>query len=115
MSRSKRLFWEKRSAKVELFASKIVALLSRTDPRDLYDIHNMIKQSVFSDEEKELLKKCVVFYRVLNDNAAKAFNLSVIDALIPLNISVSKSRISFSNIFKTRPTPLSNQSRHIGA
>lgn len=76
----------RRLAKAELFASKIVALLSRTAPRDLYDIHNMIKQSVFSAEEKELLKKCVVFYRALNDNAADTFDLSVIDALRPYEI-----------------------------
>ena len=76
----------RRLAKVELFASKIVALLSRTAPRDLYDIHNMIRQNVFSDKEKELLKKGVVFYRALNDQAAEAFDLSVIDALKPYEI-----------------------------
>lgn len=76
----------RRLAKTELFASKIVALLSRTAPRDLYDIHNMIRQNVFPDEEKELLKKCIVFYRALNDNAADTFDLSVIDALKPYEI-----------------------------
>ena len=76
----------RRLAKTELFASKIVALLSRTAPRDLYDIHNMIRQSVFFDEETELLKKSVVFYRALNDQAAEAFDSSVIDALRPYEI-----------------------------
>ena len=76
----------RRLAKIELFASKIVALLSRTAPRDLYDIHNMIKQGVFSDEEKELLKKSVVFYRALNNQASEAFDLSGIDALRPYEI-----------------------------
>lgn len=75
-----------RLAKTELFASKIVALLSRTAPRDLYDIHNMIRQNVFPAEEKELLKKSVVFYRALNDQAAETFDLSVIDALRPYEI-----------------------------
>lgn len=76
----------RRLAKIELFASKIVALLSRTAPRDLYDIHNMIRQNVFPAEEKELLKKSVVFYRALNDQAAKTFDLSVVDALRPYEI-----------------------------
>lgn len=76
----------RRLAKTELFASKIVALLSRTAPRDLYDIHNMIRQNVFPAEEKELLKKSVVFYRALNDQAAETFDLSVIDALRPYEI-----------------------------
>ncbi len=75
-----------RLAKIELFASKIVALLSRTAPRDLYDIHNMIKQGVFFDDEKELLKKCIVFYRALNNQASEAFDLSGIDALRPYEI-----------------------------
>lgn len=79
-------FGVRRLAKAELFASKIVALLSRTAPRDLYDIHNIIKQGVFSDDEKELLKKCAVFYRALNDNAGDTFDLSVIDALKPYEI-----------------------------
>ncbi|MCQ2965631.1 MAG: nucleotidyl transferase AbiEii/AbiGii toxin family protein [Alphaproteobacteria bacterium] len=76
----------RRLEKTELFASKIVALLSRTAPRDLYDIHNMIQQNVFYDAEKELLKKCVVFYRALNSQATKAFDLSAIDALRPYEI-----------------------------
>lgn len=76
----------RRLAKAELFASKIVALLSRTAPRDLYDIHNMINHCVFSAEEKELLKKSIVFYRALNNQAAEAFDLSVIDALKPYEI-----------------------------
>lgn len=76
----------RRLAKIELFASKIVALLSRTAPRDLYDIHNMIRQNVFPAEEKELLKKSVVFYRALNDQAAETFDLLVIDALRPYEI-----------------------------
>lgn len=31
---------------LEIFASKTVALLTRTAPRDLYDMHNMVKLSV---------------------------------------------------------------------
>lgn len=52
----------RRLAKIELFASKIVALLSRTAPRDLYDIHNMIKQGVFFAMEKHLLNEAFEAY-----------------------------------------------------
>lgn len=76
----------RRLSKTELFASKIVALLTRTAPRDLYDIHNMIKHAVFAPEEKELLKKCIVFYGALNDIGEKGFDLSAIDALKPYEI-----------------------------
>ncbi len=74
----------RRLEKAELFAGKIVALLSRTAPRDLYDSHNMIKQSVFSVKEKELLKKCIVFYSALN--GLDRLDVAVIDALKPYEI-----------------------------
>lgn len=49
-------------APVEIFASKIVALISRAAPRDLYDVHNMIKHGLFGKTEEEMLRKCTVFY-----------------------------------------------------
>jgi len=50
---------------MEIFASKIVALLNRAAPRDLYDICNMIKFGLFGKAERNLLRKCVVFYSVI--------------------------------------------------
>lgn len=52
-------------APLEIFASKTVALLTRTAPRDLYDMHNMVKYSLFDESEEELLRKCVVFYSAI--------------------------------------------------
>ncbi len=52
-------------AALEIFASKIVALLTRTAPRDLYDIHNMIKYGLFDESEEEMLRKCAVFYSAI--------------------------------------------------
>lgn len=52
-------------APLEIFASKIVALLSRTAPRDLYDIHNMVKYGLFDEEEENMLRKCAVFYSAI--------------------------------------------------
>ncbi len=49
-------------APMEIFASKIVALLNRTAPRDLYDIYNFLKFGLFDDSQQNMLKKCVVFY-----------------------------------------------------
>lgn len=48
---------------VELYASKINALLSRATPRDLYDVNTMIEQNII--EDKELLKKCLIFYNMI--------------------------------------------------
>ncbi len=52
-------------APLEIFASKTVALLTRTAPRDLYDMHNMIKHGLFDESEEEMLRKCTVFYSAI--------------------------------------------------
>lgn len=49
-------------APLELFGSKIKALIERTATRDLYDVYNMISQSIFSDDELNSLRKVVIFY-----------------------------------------------------
>lgn len=53
-------------APVEIFATKTIALLTRTAPRDLYDMYNMIQQGLFNEDEKELFRKCVVFYSAVS-------------------------------------------------
>jgi predicted nucleotidyltransferase component of viral defense system len=49
-------------APVELFGSKIKALIERSACRDLYDVANMVHQNVFMSEELSLLRKTVLFY-----------------------------------------------------
>ena len=54
-------------ATCEIFAGKINALLSRTAPRDLYDVYNMIKTGLFQEKsERNLLRKSIVFYRAIS-------------------------------------------------
>lgn len=50
---------------LEIFASKTVALLTRTAPRDLYDMHNMVKYGLFDESEENMLRKCSVFYSAI--------------------------------------------------
>ncbi len=52
-------------APLEIFASKTVALLTRTAPRDLYDMHNMVKYGLFDESEEKIFRKCVVFYSAI--------------------------------------------------
>lgn len=52
-------------APLEIFASKAVALLTRTAPRDLYDMHNMVKYGLFDESEEGMLRKCAVFYSAI--------------------------------------------------
>ena len=49
-------------APIEIFASKITALLSRTAARDLYDINNMVLFGLFSEADLPILRKCALFY-----------------------------------------------------
>ncbi len=67
---------------VEIFASKIVALINRAAPRDLYDISNMLNYSLFDDREQEMLRKCIVFYSAIgSERAPDGFSFDSILAL----------------------------------
>ena len=48
---------------IELYASKINALLSRATPRDLYDVNAMINGKIIEDDV--LLRKCLIFYNMV--------------------------------------------------
>lgn len=51
---------------IELYASKINALLSRATPRDLYDIDAMIQKKIIDAySDMNLLRKCLIFYNML--------------------------------------------------
>ncbi len=63
-------------AALEIFASKIVALLTRAAARDLYDINNMIFFGLFDESQWQMLKKCTVFYSAIaNKKPLKRFKL----------------------------------------
>ena len=49
-------------AAIEIYGSKIVALLSRAAARDLYDVNNMILSGMFGVKDKTILRKCALFY-----------------------------------------------------
>ncbi len=51
-------------AMLELFGSKIKALIERTAARDLYDVQNMLKYNVIQTDKQDLLRKTIVFYLV---------------------------------------------------
>jgi predicted nucleotidyltransferase component of viral defense system len=67
---------------IEIFGSKINALLSRAAARDLYDTYSMIRLKLFDEVEEELLRKCVVFYAAISAKEInKDFNTAAIDSL----------------------------------
>ena len=69
-------------APLEIFASKINALMSRAATRDLYDISNMIRFGIFDEKEKDTLKKCVLFYvAVGGKDILKSFTFEKLDMI----------------------------------
>ena len=56
---------------LDLFGGKLSALISRSTPRDLYDVSNMLKYNVFNDGEREILRKTVIFYIVVGGDYGK--------------------------------------------
>jgi hypothetical protein len=69
-------------APIEIFSTKIVALLTRTAARDLYDINNMVYFGIFDEAQEEMLRKCAVFYSAVgSETVPEAYDVSVIDAI----------------------------------
>lgn len=68
---------------IEIFGSKIKALLDRAAPRDLYDVDNMIKYGLFDDlDERKMLRKCAVFYMAVgNKEVPSEIDLNAIDEI----------------------------------
>lgn len=69
---------------LELFGSKIKALVERCACRDMYDVHNMLVTRLFdSQEERDLLSKIVTFYRCVGGNTlpVRPIDTSKIEAI----------------------------------
>ena len=61
-------------APIEIYASKIVALLTRAAARDLYDIDRLIQLGLFAEPaENDLLRRCVVFYLAIGTDEVPDF------------------------------------------
>ncbi|MDO9629931.1 MAG: nucleotidyl transferase AbiEii/AbiGii toxin family protein, partial [Acholeplasmataceae bacterium] len=64
-------------SKIEIYAGKINALLSRNQIRDLYDTYQMINIKLLNHEEVKTLKSISLFYRYIqNDSLAFDSNFS---------------------------------------
>lgn len=68
---------------IEIFGTKITALLTRGAARDLYDIRNLVNNlASFSKEQVDMLRKCTIFYMVLNsDKTFEKFDISNVDLI----------------------------------
>ena len=61
---------------VELFGSKIKALIERSAPRDLYDVHRMLTMKIFHEPDFVMLRKTVLFYLAVGDSKKLEENYS---------------------------------------
>ncbi|MBS3988290.1 MAG: nucleotidyl transferase AbiEii/AbiGii toxin family protein [Erysipelothrix sp.] len=67
---------------IEIFGSKINALLNRAAARDLYDVRNMINFRLFDESDRVTLRKCVVFYAAISaKDINETFDTKVIDSI----------------------------------
>ena len=53
---------------IEIYATKLCALLSRTTARDLFDVYTLSKYDLFDEEEKKLLKQCFMLEYIAINN-----------------------------------------------
>lgn len=88
-------------APLEIYGSKMNALLSRAAARDLYDVRNMIHYGLFDESEEEMLKKCVVLYAAISardkNSINKTFDTKAIDS-----ITQRKIRTDLNPVIKTK-------------
>jgi predicted nucleotidyltransferase component of viral defense system len=74
-------------APLEIYASKIVALLTRAAARDLFDINKMVVFGLFDESEAVTLRKCAVFYSAVGtEEPPQEFDLERIYSLISYKI-----------------------------
>lgn len=91
---------------IELFASKINALIGRGATRDVYDVHNMIAHKVFAlDEELNLLRKVLVFYMTVGNSSNKGAIPTTFDEFPMID------KIRFSQI-RSQLLPVLRHSEH---
>lgn len=67
---------------IEIFSTKVVALLTRAAARDLYDVYNMIRYHLFEGENLKQLAKCATFYSAVGaEHAPSGYNTDNIESI----------------------------------
>lgn len=85
---------------MEIFASKIVALMNRTAPRDLYDLHNMLHFGLFDESEQALLRKCVVYYSAIGSRETPtSFSFDSVEAITQNRIKTDLLPVLRNGVF----------------
>ena len=88
-------------APIEIYGSKMNALLSRAAARDLYDTSNMICNNLFDESEEEMLRKCVIFYAAITARDKKTIN-KTFDTKGIDSITKKKIKTGLNPVIKTK-------------
>jgi predicted nucleotidyltransferase component of viral defense system len=88
-------------APIEIYGSKMNALLSRAAARDLYDVRNMIHFGLFDKSEEVMLRKCVVFYAAISARDKNTINKTFDTKAIDL-ITRRKIKTDLNPVIKTK-------------
>ncbi len=88
-------------APIEIYGSKINALLSRAAARDLYDVRNMIHYDLFDESKEEILRKCVVFYAAITAKDKNSIN-KTFDTISIDSITKRKIKTDLQPVIKTK-------------
>ena len=88
---------------IELFASKINALIGRGAMRDVYDVYNMLRAELFNEEDLNMLRKVLVFYLAVG-SSCKAEDVPDKFPSFPLidNITFSQVRAQLLPVLTNR-------------
>ena len=94
----------------ELYGSKIKALIERCTIRDVYDVHYILKNNYFNEDELVIVKKCVIFYFILGktsfielSNITKDFEIKINTfrkKLIPQHLSSTLRKTDNLNLIE---------------
>lgn len=84
---------------IEIYASKVVALFSRTTIRDLYDVFTMLEKNVLADYD--MFRKCFIFYNMIGGKCdADTLNYDKLDKYSYNDIKLSlKPVIKKTDVF----------------
>ena len=67
---------------LEIYGSKLVALLNRAAPRDLYDVYSMFQCGLFDESQTPMLKKCAMFYSAIgSDTVPERFSFDNLSSI----------------------------------
>ena len=79
---------------VEILGSKIGAFFERTKPRDLYDLFSLSRSGLMaSEEERNRLRKCAVFYSTIGDDSCENWLNKDVDSLTQMSFGKIRSQL----------------------